>query len=254
MLSLRNLYRAFNESRSDARRLTTLAVTGSPPHSARLATLLDASTSARGTEVLLTVTDTPDGIQIAFSGEAVEEASDVSLPALTEETVRRKLAPRLAAAVRDEFLVPLGRGYPIVRRAASERTIHRNARQNAIIGFLPIPGADMPAITANQARMVLGIAAIHGEEITLERARELLGVLAAGLGLRALARQVLKLVPVVGWAASATIGYAGTLAMGRAAILYFERGKQQPKPEELSGIRHRALQEAKEYIKRARRR
>ena len=254
MLSLRNLYRAFHESRSDARRVATLAVTGDAPHAATLATLLDATTHTRGAEVLLSVTKTPDGPRISISGEAIEEASEVSLPALDEEAVRRRLAPRLAAAVRDGFLVPLGRGYPALRRAASERIIRRNARQNAFIGFLPIPGADMPAITANQARMVLGTAAIHGEEISLERARELLGVLAAGLGLRALARQVVKLVPVAGWAASATIGYAGTLAMGRAAILYFERGKKSPEPEELQGIRHRALQEAREYVKRVRRR
>ncbi len=112
----------------------------------------------------------------------------------------------------------------------------------------------MPAITANQGRMVLGIAAVYGEEISLERARELLGVLAAGFGLRALARQVVKLVPVGGWAASAAIGYAGTLAMGRATILYFERGKKEITPGERSEILRRASEEAKTIILRIRRR
>jgi uncharacterized protein (DUF697 family) len=78
-------------------------------------------------------------------------------------------------------------------------------------------------------------------------------VLAAGFGLRALARQVVKLVPVAGWAASGIIGYAGTLAMGRATILYFERGKRKPESEELSRIRRWALQEAKTFLARTRR-
>jgi uncharacterized protein (DUF697 family) len=135
-----------------------------------------------------------------------------------------------------------------------EEIIHKNARQNAVIGALPIPGADMPAITANQGRMVLGIAAAHAEDISLDRARELLGVLAAGFGLRALARQVVKLVPIAGWAASGAIGYAGTLAMGRAAVLYFEHGKKEPEPGELSEIRQRAREEAEAFLTRMRQR
>jgi uncharacterized protein (DUF697 family) len=132
------------------------------------------------------------------------------------------------------------------------KIIHKNARQNGVIGALPIPGADMPAITANQGRMVLGIAAAHGEEISLNRARELLGVLAAGFGLRALSRQIVKLVPVAGWAASGAIGYAGTLAMGRTAILYFERGKEKPEPGELFEIRQWARKEAEAFLTRVR--
>ncbi len=119
---------------------------------------------------------------------------------------------------------------------------------------MPIPGADMPAITANQGRMVLNIAAVYGEEISLDRARELLGVLAAGLGLRAFYRQILKLVPVAGWAASGAIGYAGTLAMGRTAVLYFERGKKKPEPGELSEIRRWARKEAEAFLARVRQR
>ena len=168
--------------------------------------------------------------------------------------MREELAPPLARALAEEYLVPLGSGHPLLRRAACEEIIRKNARQNAVIGLLPVPGADMPVITANQGRMVLGIAAAYGEELSFERARELAGVLAAGFGLRALARQVLKLVPVGGWVAAAAVGYAGTLAMGRAAILYFERGKQQPGPRERNEISRRALEEAKAFLSRRGRR
>jgi uncharacterized protein (DUF697 family) len=79
-------------------------------------------------------------------------------------------------------------------------------------------------------------------------------VLAAGFGLRALSRQVVKLVPLAGWAAAAAIGYAGTVAMGRATILYFERGGQELTDHEISEIRHRAAEEAKVFVSRLRRR
>ena len=254
MLGLRNLYRVFRESRAAARRQTTLAVTGDVPEAAALAALLNASTTATGAEVVLSVSPRPDGgIEVAFSGEGVEDDDWVALQAAGEEEARAELAPELAAAMDEEYLVPLAKGYPLFRKAACDEIVHKNARQNAVIGALPIPGADLPAITANQGRMVLNIAAAYGEELTMERARELLGVLAAGFGLRAVSRQVLKLVPVAGWAASGAIGYAGTVAMGRAAVLYFERGKVVPGPAERSGILRRAQEEARAFLARARR-
>jgi uncharacterized protein (DUF697 family) len=81
----------------------------------------------------------------------------------------------------------------------------------------------------------------------------LIGLLAAGFGFRAFTRQVVKLVPVGGWAASGAIGYAGTLAMGRTAMLYFERGKRELHPEEHSKIRRWAREETKAFLPRVRR-
>jgi uncharacterized protein (DUF697 family) len=245
------MYRVFKESRSAARRQASLSVMGNAPEAERLASILDARRGDKDAEIFLTVADG----RVSISGHAVEDPAEVALPdALSREAVLHDVAPRIVAALDEDYVIPLGRGYPALRRAACEDLIHKNARQNAVIGLLPNPGADMPAITANQGRMVLGIAAAYGEELSLERARELLGVLAAGFGLRALARQVVKLVPVGGWAASAAIGYAGTLAMGRATILYFERGKQELESGELAEIRQRAAKEAHAFVSRMRRR
>ena len=257
MLGLRNLYRVFHESRAAARKHATLAVVGDTPEAERLADLLDAQRGTRGAEILIALTGARDeasgDVEVSLSGEAVGDAEGVILLSeITEEAVHRELAPRLTGSLHEEYLVALGRGYPVFRRSVCWKIIHKNARQNGVIGALPIPGADMPAIAANQGRMVLGIAAAHGEEISLDRARELLGVLAAGFGLRALARQIVKLVPVGGWAASGAIGYAGTLAMGQTAIRYFERGKKKPEPEELSEIRQWAREEAKAFLTRRR--
>ncbi|MDQ3590901.1 MAG: DUF697 domain-containing protein [Actinomycetota bacterium] len=250
MIGLRNLYRVFNETRKAAREQATLAVTGDAPKAAELATLLGAQTGISGAEIILAVS----GSGITLSGKAVEEPGEIPMPPANEKAVSEELAPRIVRALDEDYLVPLAKGYPPFRRAVCEEIIRKNARQNAVVGAMPIPGADMPVMTANQGRMVLLIAAAYGEELSIDRARELLGVLAAGFGLRALSRQVVKLVPLAGWAASAAIGYAGTVAMGRATMLYFERGGQELAEHEISEIRHRAAEEARTFVSRLRRR
>jgi uncharacterized protein (DUF697 family) len=51
-----------------------------------------------------------------------------------------------------------------------------------------------------------------------ERLPEILAVVGAGLGLRTVARELLDVVPVAGWAVKGGIAYAGTRALGEAAI------------------------------------
>jgi uncharacterized protein (DUF697 family) len=134
-----------------------------------------------------------------------------------------QIAERLAERA-EEDAYGLAARLPPIRRAVCRKIIERFSRQNGILGAtIFIPGADMPALTLNQVRMVLRIAAAYGERIDRERAVELLAVLGAGFGLRAAARQVLAFVPVAGWAVKGGIAYAGTRALGRAAIAYFER-------------------------------
>ena len=250
MMGLRNLYRVFRETRDAAKQEATLAVTGDSPRAAEIAARLGAQRDVKGAEIILAAS----GDTLTLSGKAVEEPGEISLPSVDERTLLDELVPQIVHALDEDYLVPLAKGCPPFRRAVCEELIRKNARQNAVVGALPIPGADMPVMTANQARMVLNIAAAHGEELSLDRARELLGVLAAGFGLRALARQVVKLVPLGGWAAAAAIGYAGTVAMGRATMLYFERGGQKLGEEEISEIRRRAIEEGREFVSRLRRR
>ncbi len=251
MIGIRNLFRVFNESRKAARQNATLAVTGDSLRAAEIAALLDAQRKVRGAEIILAVPESGD--RLTISGKAVDDPGEVSVSGVTEETMQHHIVPWIVDALDDDYLVPLAKGYPVFRRTVCEQIVRKNARENAVIGALPIPGADMPVMTANQGRMVLNIAAAYGEELSLERARELLGVLGAGFGLRALTRQVVKLIPFGGWAAAAAIGYAGTVAMGRATVLYFERGGQQVGQKEMAEIQRRAAEEAKTYVSRMRR-
>lgn len=115
--------------------------------------------------------------------------------------------------------------FPFVRRPLSVDAVNATAVQNAGIGlFMFIPGADMPIMTLNQAKMLLQIAAAYGEPMGVERVKELAAVVGGAFAFRAVARQIVAFVPALGWAIKAAIGYTGTVAMGRAAIEYFEEG------------------------------
>ncbi len=115
--------------------------------------------------------------------------------------------------------------FPFVRKPLSLDAVGSTALQNAGVGLLVIiPGADMPVMTLNQAKMLLMIAAAYGEELNMERVKELAALVGGAFACRAVARQLVTFVPALGWAVKAAIGYTGTVAMGRAAIEYYEGG------------------------------
>lgn len=115
--------------------------------------------------------------------------------------------------------------FPFVRRPLSTDAVNATAIQNAGVGLVVfIPGADMPIMTLNQAKMLLQIAAAYGEPLNVDRVKELAAVIGGGFACRAVARQIVAFVPALGWIVKAAIGYTGTVAIGRAAIEYFENG------------------------------
>src|SRR5215210_607468 len=130
---------------------------------------------------------------------------------------------RLLGSKLDEDATSLGRRLPVLRKGIADALIAKVSRRNAILGAaIFIPGADFPVLTINQLRLVLRLAALHGRELDAQRAPEILGVIAGGLGLRAVARQALSVVPVAGWAVKGGVAYMGTRALGEAAVRYFE--------------------------------
>ncbi len=87
-----------------------------------------------------------------------------------------------------------------------------------------VPGADLPILVRNQLRMVARLSQVYGQEIGRDRLPELAATLGAGLGLRAVARELLDLVPVAGWAVKGAVAYAGTRGLGEAALRRLESG------------------------------
>jgi uncharacterized protein (DUF697 family) len=124
----------------------------------------------------------------------------------------------------DDRLV-LARAFGFVRGPFIENAIRATSLQNAAIAAVFfLPGADMPLLTLNQAKLFLQIAAAYDRTLDRQRLGELAVLLLSGFGFRALARRLIGLVPVLGWAIRGGVGYAGTLAIGKAAQEYFEKG------------------------------
>ena len=135
-----------------------------------------------------------------------------------------RIAERVADQA-DDTAHHLAARVPLLREPVSEAIVRHFARQNGVLGVaIFIPGADFPVLTLNQVRMVLRIAAAHGEELDRERAFEVLSVIAAGLGFRSVARHLVGLVPGFGWAVKGGVAFGATLAVGEVAVAYFAAG------------------------------
>ena len=165
----------------------------------------------------------------AGSAGATASSSDVSdapipIDAAAAAALDRRMGEWVVAACREKRLA-LALSFPFVRRPLSLEAVSATSFQNAGIGLvLFIPGADMPLMTLNLAKMLLQIAAAYGEPMSAARAKELAAIVGGAFACRSVARQVAGALPAIGWAVKAGVGYAGTKAMGLAAVEYFERG------------------------------
>jgi uncharacterized protein (DUF697 family) len=149
-------------------------------------------------------------------------ATDVVLvgtgQAIPLEAVARAIAARLG-----EHGAPLAARVPLLREAVSERLVASFARKNGVVAAAVwIPGADLPVLALNELRLVLRLAQAHGAAGDVgDRLPELAATLCVGFGLRALARQLLDLIPGAGWAVKGAVAYGGTRAVGKAARIRF---------------------------------
>ena len=159
-----------------------------------------------------------------FAGSSDDPDAPIPIDDAAAAALDRRMGEWVVAACREKRLA-LALSFPFVRRPLSLEAVSATSLQNAGIGLvLFIPGADMPLMTLNQAKMLLQIAAAYGEPMSVARVKELAAIVAGGFACRSVARQVAGVVPGVGWAVKAGVGYAGTKAMGLAAVEYFERG------------------------------
>lgn len=89
----------------------------------------------------------------------------------------------------------------------------------------PIPMSDLPILAGIQLSMVVVIGYISGRELSFQAAGEFLAAFGINVGsgfvLREVARSLVKLLPGFGSVVSAGIAFAGTQALGQAAIAYF---------------------------------
>jgi len=138
------------------------------------------------------------------------------------------IAQAVAARLGEEG-APLAARVPLLRDAVCDQLIASFARKNGLFAAaIWIPGVDLPVLTLNQLRLVLRLAQAYGVDDVRERLPELVATVGAGFGLRAVARELLDLVPVAGWALKGAVAYGGTRALGKAACQRFASATTPP--------------------------
>jgi GTP-binding protein Era len=155
-----------------------------------------------------------------------------------------KIAELLPSALQDAFIAQQ-RVDTKLKEKRIRALIYSKAGVCAAVALAPIPVADILVLTPIQMAMVATIGHFHGVEVTAERATELMGVMGAGVGLREAARQLVKLVPGYGLVVSASIAFAGTVALGEVANVWFAR-KMKVDAQDLKELFTRTATRAKE--------
>jgi uncharacterized protein (DUF697 family) len=172
--------------------------------------------------------EAPERIPFVLATDVVRAEPGHGFPV---EAIARTLAHKLG-----EDGTSLARHLPALRSGVCAALIESFARKNALVAAAVfIPGVDFPILTLNQLRLVLRICAAYGLEVDNQRVPEIVATVAAGLGFRTVARELLGAVPVAGWLLKGTIAYAGTKAVGEAAVRYCE-ARVRPRPGATSGV------------------
>ncbi|MBI3925627.1 MAG: 50S ribosome-binding GTPase [Armatimonadetes bacterium] len=149
--------------------------------------------------------------------------------------------PRLLGKL-GEMMVPL-------RRKLSWQAVRRSTIAAALIALTPIPLMDVIPLTAVQASMVLTVARIYGQEVSLARALELLTTFGAAWLARLAFQELSKLGGAPGWVISAAVAASATLAMGYASMRWFETGVK-PTQKDLQQIARQSQTRLLETLKR----
>lgn len=132
---------------------------------------------------------------------------------------------RVCIQAAGERAVALARRYPVLREPAASYVITRAALQSAALGVASLlRGAHAPAMAALQLGTVLRLAALYGQELDQERVPELAAVFAGGLGVSRLSRLVERRVVRMAWLARVGVAVLATLAIGFAALHYYQKG------------------------------
>lgn len=168
------------------------------------------------------------GQQGYIEAEAVPAAHGDGPLEMTEGRCRDldiKMGRWIVSVCRDKRLA-YAIAFPFVRRPLARDAVQNTALQNAAVGLVPfLPGADLPIMTLNQAKMVLQIGAAYGQQIDKGRWKEIAAVVGAAYLSRGLVRRLVSAVPVLGFAIRAGVAYGTTAAMGYGVIEYFEGGQ-----------------------------
>jgi uncharacterized protein (DUF697 family) len=142
----------------------------------------------------------------------------------------------------DDIELALGRTFPALRQPAAMHVVQLTSRVNGqfalasnlpalvpVVGGILAAGADTIVLTKNQLMMLYKLAAIHDRDLgnRLRIYQEMIPVVGAGLFWRTVARDLAALMPfAAGAVPKVAIAFAGTMAAGMAAHVYYQEGKR----------------------------
>jgi uncharacterized protein (DUF697 family)/GTP-binding protein EngB required for normal cell division len=141
------------------------------------------------------------------------------------------------------------------KAAACEPIIRGAAARAALAGAVPIPGADIAAVTAVHVKLISDIAAVHGQRLDKDIALFILGEVLAGSA-KGFVRWGAEALKAAGWlpggqlgevaasALGATVASAATYGVGRAAVAYMQN---MEKGNQLSGDELRKIFDAEAF-------
>lgn len=185
----------------------------------------------------------------------IKQAKSLELPSLViaEKGLRREAAEAYGISILDvasarsselmmaqtaswfaealsEYRMALAADFTFMRPALSYATINATARQNAIIAAVFfMPGADLPAMTFNQIKMVLQLALIHGEELTLRRIAEAAVVVLSAYLSRIVVRFTTKdMTLFLRLPIKIAVAYTSTLALGKGMEAWLHQAPSIP--------------------------
>jgi uncharacterized protein (DUF697 family) len=165
---------------------------------------------------------------------------------------------------RPDLAVALARRFPRFRVPACNRIIRDVSKVNATVALISaLPGvlpwtsiflpassmADVILLTKNQIVLVMRLAAAHGHRPAYTvQVKEMMGTVGSALGWRTLARELVGMVPAgIGVALKASIAYSGTMAVGKSALWYYQKGRM-PTKEQIRAAYEESEAEAKEAV------
>ena len=158
-------------------------------------------------------------IDIGLGDETVIGISALKRRGL-DEMARRMVdgAPAMAEA--------LAEAMPAYSNQLAAQLILRYSTAAATVALTPIPFSHVIPLTVLQLALVIRLARLYGHDLSWKRSREVVPAIAAGIGWREVFRQVVKLIPVAGWAINSGFAFAGTYATGKAAQYMLKTGKK----------------------------
>jgi uncharacterized protein (DUF697 family) len=166
---------------------------------------------------------------------------------------------------RHDLALALARNLPALRPRVAQNIIQATATANAQFALvtgvaeaiplaawlLPVNSlSDIVVLTKNQTLMVLRLAAIYGLSLDYRsRMKEVAPILGNAFGWRAIARELTGAIPFVGFLVRASIAYAGTVTVGKAAQVYYETGETLTRAQ-LRKLYHDAYDGAREKVRK----